>query len=219
MPAESSPRLHSVASRERRTDRAVWLLVALLACCVLAACNQIETKVVVQSSPESIPSEIAGARWPENKLPVHYCLDPDGGFLSADDVLQLIARAFDAWGVAAASDGICDGAVAPANGRNEFSWAQLSQKGAELSEAGKTNLRYRLPEGGIAQIIEADIQIDSNAPKSRRNADCLYTTLLHETGHFLGLHHLSSSAVMSPVVTECIQVLTPEDQQALVALY
>ncbi|HEX5369636.1 MAG TPA: matrixin family metalloprotease [Dehalococcoidia bacterium] len=171
------------------------------------------------ASPETVAPEINGARWPQTSIPVHYCLDPDNGYIGGDVVLQLLAKAFSTWGVPTKSDGTCSGPASTDDGRNEISWAGLSQPGSGLTEAGKTSLRYRIPSRGTAQIIEADIELDNNTPRSRRDKECLYTTILHETGHFLGLHHLGSGTIMAPVVTECAQDLTPEDKQALSELY
>ena len=202
------------------TRQQVVALIALAAaCCLLGGCVKVQKKIVVQASPETVAPQIAGARWSQTALPVHYCLDPDNGFESADVLEQLLDKAFSAWGVPTHSDGICSGPVSTDNRRNEISWAPLSQPGSEISEAGKTSLRYRIPQAGTAQIVEADIEIDNNAPGERRNQECLYTTILHETGHFLGLHHLEGGTIMAPVVTECIQDLTPSDRAALSALY
>lgn len=206
-------------SPHRRSSLIVALLAAALSCLLLTACVTVKHRVAVQTSPETVSPEIEGARWLQTSIPIHYCLDPDNGFESADVVLQLLEKAFTAWGVPTVSDGICTGPVSTADGRNEISWTKLSQTGADLTEAGKASLRYRIPTTGAAQIIEADIEIDNNAPRSRRNQDCLYTTILHETGHFLGLHHLATGTVMAPIVTDCLQNLTPPDKQAISQLY
>ncbi len=206
-------------SQHRNSSLIVALLAAVLSCLLLTACVKLEQRVVVRASPETVAPELQGSRWPQTSIPIHYCLDPDNGFESTDVVLQLLARAFSAWGVPTVSDGICTAPVSTNDGRNEISWTRLSQTGAELTEAGKASLRYRIPTTGTAQIVEADIEIDNNAPRSRRNQDCLYTTILHETGHFLGLHHLETGTIMAPVVTDCLQNLTPSDKQALSTLY
>ena len=43
--------------------------------------------------------------------------------------------------------------------------------------------------------------------------------LLHEAGHFLGLPHLESPAVMAPESADCPQDLTSADRAELAELY
>ncbi len=209
----------NAGAKHRKSFLSLALLAAGLTCVLLTACVTVQRKVDIQASPETVSPELQDARWPQASIPIHYCLDPDNGFEDSGVVLRLLAKAFSAWGVPTVSDGVCNGPVSTDDDRNEISWTKLSQTGSDLTEAGKASLRYRILPGGTAQIIEADIQIDNNAPKSRRNQDCLYTTILHETGHFLGLHHLATGTVMAPIVTNCLQDLTPADEQELSQLY
>jgi hypothetical protein len=67
--------------------------------------------------------------------------------------------------------------------------------------------------------VEADITIDTAPPAEFRGGDCLYSTLLHETGHFLGLEHLPAPAVMASETSTCLGTLTGADREALRARY
>jgi len=63
------------------------------------------------------------------------------------------------------------------------------------------------------------VTIEREPARGRDGIECLYTTLLHETGHVFGVPHLEASTVMSPVITDCLQALTPADIAAIEALY
>ena len=68
-------------------------------------------------------------------------------------------------------------------------------------------------------LLEADIIIEKSAPRDFRSARCLYSTLLHETGHFLGIQHLPPPAVMQPETSDCPTKLTAADTAEVVARY
>lgn len=190
-----------------------WLAAPL----VLAACITIEVPVEVE--PESVPAEIEGARWPNP--PVPYCIvrDPEGGFADHETLVALTQEAMEHWGVPTLYEGDCPGPLETNNGRNEIAWGDLPDAGAFLSKAGSTNLRYLTRVlNGDTEITEADIVINRTPPAGKDSTECLFSTLLHEAGHFFGLFHLEAG-VMSPVITECYQELTPADREAMDALY
>jgi hypothetical protein len=178
---------------------------------LLAACIEIRQQAV-EVAPGTVPPEIRGARWPD--LPIGYCIvrDPEGGFVDHDAFAALVQQAFSAWGVPTAYEGECDGPLVHNNGRNEVSWGDLDVTPDELTEAGNTNLRYRsTPFGGPPDITEADVTIHRMPASGKGTEACLYTTLLHETGHVLGLPHLGADTVMSPVISDCLDAPTPAD--------
>ena len=163
-------------------------------------------------------------RW--NTLPVTYCVVTGDGYVSADEFAAAIERAFATWGVPAANTGACDGIVDD-DDVNEIGWGDLSaatNRGADAYEAGLTSMRYRECTAGcdpddLVHIVEADITIDTSPPGAFRNERCLYSTMLHETGHFLGLEHLPAPAVMAPETTTCPDELTDADRGSLLARY
>ncbi len=159
-------------------------------------------------------------------LPVTYCIVTGDGYVSADEFAAAIERAFATWGVPAVNTGACDGMV-DEDDVNEIGWGDLSaatNRGADTYEAGLTSLRYREctarcdPDDPV-HIVEADITIATSPPGAFRNERCLYSTMLHETGHFLGLEHLAAPAVMAPETTTCPDELTAADRGALFARY
>jgi hypothetical protein len=125
-----------------------------------------------------------------------------------------------AWGVPTSFLGDCDGPLVEGNGVNEVAWGTLPGDPGQLSEAGESSIRYRSRLfGGPPSIVEADVTIERDPAGGRDTAECLYTTLLHEAGHVFGVPHLDVSTVMSPVITDCLQELTPADHAALSGLY
>jgi len=189
-------------------------LLALLLC----ACVVVEQRL--QFTPEPVPTEIRGARW--RQTPITYCIvrEGEGGFVEHDTFVTLAGLAMAAWGLPTTYQGACAGSITADNGTNEIGWGDLSGDPGRLTEAGKTYIRYRSnPLGGPPEITEADVTIERRPARGRDTEECLYTTLLHESGHILGVPHLSMSTVMAPVISDCLQQLTPADRAALDELY
>jgi hypothetical protein len=191
---------------------------ACVAVLLLCACVEVQHRVEV--TPQSLPPEIQGARWP--RTPIVYCVvrDSPEGFVPHEALVALVQRAIEAWGLPSAFNGDCPGPITHGNGINEIGWGDLPGEPAALTEAGQTNLRYQSgADGGPPDIVEADVTIERRPARGKDTETCLYTTLLHETGHVLGVPHLGVSTVMAPVITECVQELTATDRAALEELY
>ena len=181
----------------------------------------------VPPTPTSVlpPNPDALLRW--DKLPVHYCIDETNqGFLGPLALTALVERALAAWGVPTVDDGACAGGTQQGDGINEIGWGvPATQAGGRGSfEAGVTLLRSTecvssCDPADRVQLVEADIVIDRNPPRPFRNEACAYSTVLHETGHFLGLDHLPAPAVMAAETSSCPQALTAADHAALVQRY
>lgn len=202
---------------------AVPVLVGLLAVVAVTGCAVATSKPALETEGlgRDETAEAPSARW--STLPVHYCLaHSEGGFVSDEVLARLLVRAFEEWGVSASYDGECRDSAKEGNGRNEVQWSSLGPADGATRQAGQTQLRHiecapcSSPE---SFIIEADVSIDPNPPPARRNQACLFTTLLHEVGHVLGVPHLPPPAVMAPVLTSCPQELTDADLRALADLY
>ncbi|MGE0686194.1 MAG: matrixin family metalloprotease [Dehalococcoidia bacterium] len=202
-------------------SRLFVLLVTVLL--TTSACIEITApEIVVTAEPQA--EELRGARW--QNVPVEYCVVENGrGFATTAEFRSLTARAFQTWGIAAIDRGVCSGDITRANGVNEFGWGRDEEAQGGNEEAGFTRILYReCGRSGCAndarnQIVEADIVINDAPPERWQNSRCLYSTLLHETGHFLGLPHLDSPALMAPASAGCPQDLTEADRQALELLY
>jgi hypothetical protein len=195
------------------------VFLALLVTAATIACVTISK--TVELTPEALPEEVRNAHWQD--LPLSYCIVTEAaGFVPNEELASGVAAAFESWGVEARNRGAC-ASVENGDGVNQIGWGDLSQESA-LHEAGNTMLRYRTcrlicPGGEGARIVEADIVIDREPPATLRSARCLYTTLLHETGHLLGLQHLEAPAIMAPALAGCPQEPTQRDRQALEGLY
>ena len=165
-------------------------------------------------------------RW--DSLPVHYCVDAtETGFATGSDFASLVARAFAAWGVPVADDGACAGRSVNGDKMNEIGFGtptNVPPAGSHVTEAGETSTTYSectsgCTPGDRVKLVEADIVIESEPPRQFRTRDCLYSTLLHETGHFLGLEHLPAPAVMAAETSDCPTELTAADRGALLMRY
>lgn len=207
----------------------VCFAVALLGCALLlSSCVEVRREVLPEVTPGEVPEEFQGARWPG--FPVEYCIVPDeAGFVATERLEELVGDAFAQWGMEVRYGGRCDG-IEAGNGRNEVTWdsgrAMPSVTGETgVFAAGFTRQLFRAcrggacPGGAASQIVEADILLSLDTPERFQTEECLFSTLLHETGHFLGVPHLGAPAVMAPATSECPQELTEADRDALAVLY
>jgi hypothetical protein len=201
----------------RHAAAAVAITAALF---LLGGCLETERREI-PVTPGVVPEEIQGAAWED--FPINYCVvnQPDGGFVQHEVFVRLTQQAFTAWGVPSRFEGDCPEGIQRGNGRNEIGWGRLETPGASIHQAGQTSIRFRQRAlgGGGPEIVEADIVVESDPPRGLRTEECLYTTLLHEVGHFLGAHHIAPPAVMAAALTDCPQKLTEADQALIRELY
>ncbi len=177
-------------------------------------------------TPELPPNPQALRRWAQ--LPVRYCIaQGEDGFVDVATFQQLVERAFAAWGVPTVDDGTCTDGIVDGDEVNEIGFGTppgSPPPGSRVTEAGLTETTYSecrancRPEDPV-KLVEADIIIEKSAPREFRSERCLYSTLLHETGHFLGLNHLPAPAIMEAETSSCPQQLTQADIAALRARY
>ena len=147
------------------------------------------------------------------------------GYVTPEEFVAAVDRAFAAWGVPSTDDGSC-GPLNPDDGVNEVGWGDLSADAepGRLYEAGLTKTTTSECSSGCdpdqrIHLTEADITIDAAPPPRFRDARCLYGTLLHEVGHFLGLDHLGPGSIMAAETNGCPTELTAEDRRALIERY
>jgi hypothetical protein len=185
------------------------------------------TPTPVPTPTPAIPPNPQGLlRWPA--APISFCVSDggEGGYVPASVFVDTVQRAFDAWGIAWRNDGAC-GPPRQDDGVNEIGWGDLSgsaSPGGRAYEAGLTQTTAstctaNCNENDKVRLTEADITIDTAPPREFRSRACLYTTMLHETGHFLGLDHLPAPAVMQAETSGCPDALTDADRAALLERY
>lgn len=173
-------------------------------------------------TPALPPNPQGLRRW--DTLPVPYCITAEGeGYVSHELFITAVRRALDAWGVPTLNTGEC-GPPAQDDRVNEIGWGVLGSRRGRVYEAGLTQTitsecTANCDANDRIRLVEADITIDSEPPREFRSATCLYSTLLHETGHFLGLDHLPSPAVMQAETSLCLTALTDADREALLSRY
>jgi len=171
-------------------------------------------------TPALPPNPQGLTRW--DALPVPYCVSAGDGYASRETFVDAVHRAFAAWGVPVTDTSAC-GPPVQGDGVNEIGWGALAS-GQRLYEAGLTQTvtsrcRANCNPDDLVRLSEADITIDTDPPAEFRNVTCLYSTLLHETGHFLGLDHLPPPAVMQTETSGCPTRLTAADREALLERY
>ncbi|HEY7268608.1 MAG TPA: matrixin family metalloprotease [Dehalococcoidia bacterium] len=205
-----------------------WFLCLVVAAAFSAACAAYGDRTSSEPSPQQ-GVQGGGANdtlhWPA--LPVTYCLDlAQDGYADPATFTRLVHMAFDAWGVESQDRGRCDGGLKESDQRNEIGWGAPPvppANGPGVYEAGYTRLRFRNCtrncHGIASDLLEADVIIDRNAPRTYRNERCLYSVLLHEVGHLLGLPHMPAPSVMASVTNSCPQEPTDADRRALADLY
>ncbi len=212
-----------MSEASKRTGLLATAVLALLA----VGCIEMRREVPAEVTPGTVPVEIQDARW--DGFPVSYCLVPDPGPFDPARLAEMAGVAFDAWGVDATFAGECEGPVERGNGQNEVAWGMPANTQAPTGEggvfqAGFTQQLFQTCPGGCeggaqSRIVEADILITPSLPEHFSTEECVFSTLLHEAGHFLGMPHLESPAVMAPATDECPQSLTDADRAAFSSLY
>lgn len=171
----------------------------------------------------ALPPNPAGLlRWPA--FPVHFCVSAAGGYVNADQFTQAVESSFDAWGAPYVNDGACN-PPRQDDGVNQIGWGALDDPpGGNVYEAGLTQTvsqecTANCDANDFVRLSEADITIDPAPPAEFRGRTCLFSTLLHEAGHFLGLDHLPAPAVMAAETSGCPQRITAADRAALSLRY
>lgn len=175
--------------------------------------------------PPALPPNPDGLlRWPD--LPVTFCVSPDpNAYVPPQEFVRIVEQAFGAWGLPYRNEGLC-GPPVPEDGVNAIGWGPLGTQPepgrtfeAGLTQTLATECTANCDPGDRVRLVEADITIDIDPPETFRTADCVYSTMLHEVGHFLGLEHLAEPAIMAPQTSECPQQLTPADRDAVRVRY
>lgn len=162
--------------------------------------------------------EFIGAVWPDESLPVRYCVNAgeipvrsNGAKLMSDEAFAgLVRAAFSTWEsipesrIAFSYQGFC--ASDPMNNRdgvNTVGWGWLFGNAIGLADPSGTHGRF-LRQNSTGQLFEVDLVIDIRFAQSFADpTDYLQRQLphiiLHEAGHFLGLGHATAAcSVMRP---------------------
>lgn len=180
---------------------------------------------------------LASYHWPDDRIPVPYCVNPTGmpagddglPLMTADEFTQEVIAAFDKWRAVPLSRiwavyvGPCPLHPAGDNddGVNAIGWGALVGP-----EVGLTRVRSLVANG---EAIEADLVLDNFTVRRRfagrmdqYRRSVLPAILAHEAGHFLGLDHTDERrALMYDTLPDDDLVLEPkaDDIAGITALY
>lgn len=189
-------------------------------------------------------------RWAEAEI--HYELNGDlPPDVAEEEMATATHSALEVWsqpgcsGVSFVSEGFTDTAAAPNDGRSTIQFIQEEWEsfGYAATAAGATDLQYERV-GGQWQLVEADIYINAEYFHWTTNAVAatdertVFSVLLHESGHMLGLLHpceedpeeheaplcdragiTAASSVMYPYYSATQRSLTGDDEAGVCFLY
>lgn len=180
-----------------------------------------------------------GAVWPDDAIPVAYCVNPSdppvgtngAPIMSAQAFAAAVQRAFQAWQDVAASyisftyTGICDNdPFDRRDGVNTVGWGWLYSSAIGVAGPSATHGKF-LRQSSFGQIYEMDLAMDiryaqSFDDESEYVTHVLPNVILHEVGHFVGLDHSSDPcSIMQPVIQDAPAVLCTVDAAGAAALY
>lgn len=191
-----NPLLTIVSAKPNRLEKVERIFVVSLGSLV-AALAIIGSALITVAFSLNEPPLATRARWSE--LPVRYCLDRTiDGYVNDAVFAAAVQRSFDRWGVPAESTGECAATIRVGDGVSSIGWGF---RGDGEDWLGRTraigSCEYFCSWNERSAIAEADLWIEPMPAERYTNVDCLDDLMLHEVGHFIGLHHLETG-VMAP---------------------
>lgn len=148
--------------------------------------------------------------WTENKLPIKVCISSGDGVPGyRPQFNQMIRNAFDCWCQASADKLSWQEVSDPKSADVVVGWTDQPTQRANGTEAGETNAYARLDQAsGRGIIYGAKMSILTELSGQPFTDQFMDKTILHETGHALGLQG------HSPVRTDIMYYAINNDQQA-----
>lgn len=187
----------------------------------------------VEPLPDVSAAYVATKRWAAADIPVEVrynaAYDPSG-----IDGASAAAWAMNTWNQATnqsfqwVNGGATDIFVTSNCSQNEPDTVNTVRFSALLDSGvlGLTCTIFTNPTNGISRMVEFDMQLSSNiswstAASTPGNRYDLYTVMLHEFGHALGLGHSHPGTVMQPLLGygDQMRVLQQDDLDGLRSLY
>lgn len=161
-------------------------------------------------------------RWPSKPMPIVVTLAPfpkDSTAWQETEICRLLDATLKQWEIAA--QGVLRftwDPTAPSEGDIQIQWASETTYGRdyELGHTDRTIQGKWIRQAVITLIT--DPAIDTQLTPGRKK-ERLYSTLLHELGHALGLEHLESERDVMHHRGWKNQALSPNDIRSLQALY
>ncbi|HEY9790304.1 MAG TPA: matrixin family metalloprotease [Candidatus Obscuribacterales bacterium] len=178
----------------------------------LAALSGVAAPDVEDSSAADYLTSVCGQgvyHWQENKMPIKVCISSGAGVPGfRPQFAGMVRHAFSTWAAASGDKLSWKEVKSPSEADVNVGWTDQVTQRATGTEAGETNAYTQLNKAtGQGIIYGAKMSLLTELPEKQFTDNDMAKTILHETGHALGLQG------HSPVRTDIMYYAINADQQ------